>query len=106
MEKEILKINLLAIAGSGVLMLLSGGFLYIFKEQVSSSVRFLLPIPPLGVAAYVFVFNMFKHYNGDLSGKPLALAREVLYSTAISAIVFGFFTVLLVIGIHYLKKYL
>lgn len=41
-------------------MLLTGLPLYPFRATVGRHMRFLLPIPPLGVAAYVFVFNVFK----------------------------------------------
>jgi len=106
MDKEILKINLLAIAGSGLLMLIAGIFLFFFRERIASCLRFFLPIPPLGVAAYVFVFNMLKDYNGNLPPERWKIVSEVLYSTIISAIIFGLFTVFLVVGIHYLRKYI
>ena len=106
MDKEILKLNLITIAGSGLLMLMAGIVLYLFKDRISSNLRFLMPIPPLGVAAYVFVFNMFKEYNGNLPVERWKIVSEVLYSTIFSAIFFGFFTVCLVMGIHYLKKFL
>ena len=60
MDKELLKINLLALAGSGLLMLLTGVLLYAFRDRVSPYMRYFLPVPPLGVAAYIVVFNLFK----------------------------------------------
>ena len=106
MEKELLKINILSIAVSGLLMLLAGLILYLFKATVSNHIRFFLPIPPLGVAAYVFVFNMFKYYNGSLPEKKWDTLVEILYSTAIASIVFCVFTILLVVSIDYIKRYL
>jgi predicted secreted protein len=106
MDKEILKINLIAIAGSGLLMLMAGLFLYLLRGWIQSYLRFFLPIPPLGVAAYVFVFNMLKDYNGSLPPERWKIVSEVLYSTLISAIIFGVFTVCLVLGIYCLKKYI
>ncbi len=105
MEKELLKINILSIAVAGMLMLLTGLVLYLFKATVSNHVRFFLPIPPLGVAAYVFVFNLYKHYNGVLPEKRDTLL-EVLCSTATASIVFGVFTTLLIASINYLKRHL
>ena len=104
-DKEILKINLLAIAGSGLLMLLTGLLLYVFRERVSPHLRYFLPIPPLGVAAYVFVFNLFKDYQGNLPPKQWEVMSEVVTSTIISALIVGVFTTCLVVGIEYLKKY-
>jgi hypothetical protein len=106
MEKELLKVNLLSIAAAGLLMLLAGAALYLFKENAAANMRYFLPIPPLGVAAYVFVFNLFRHYNGALPASKWAVFVEVLYSTTIVAAIFFVFTLLLVFGIDFLKRYL
>ena len=106
MEKEILKINLLTIAASGFMMLLGGIILYCFKERVSPLLRYFLPLAPLGVASYVFVFNFFKHYNGELPDKWDLVIKEILYSTLISALLFGVFTASLIALIHFFKKIL
>lgn len=68
MNDEMLKVNILSITSAGLLMLLTGLLLYIFRDVVSRNVRFFLPVPPLGVAAYVFVFNLFAFYDGNLPG--------------------------------------
>ncbi len=91
MEDEMLKLNILTITVAGVLMLLTGLFLYLFRDIVSNNVRFFLPIPPLGVAAYVFVFNMFRHYNGNLPGSVEDIVRELVSSAVISGVVFCIF---------------
>ena len=106
MDKGMLKINLLAIAGSGMLMLITVMVLYFFRERASHYLRFFLPIPPLGVAAYVFVFNMFKDYGGELPAKRWEIISDVLCSTLISSMIYGVFAGFLVVGIHYLKKYM
>ena len=106
MDKELLKINLLALAGSGLLMLLTGVLLYAFRDRVSPYMRYFLPVPPLGVAAYIVVFNLFKDNKGELPGRSWDVMREVLANTAVSAVVVGAFTICLVFGINALKKYL
>ena len=105
MDKDILKINLLAIAGSGLLMLLTGLLLYVFRERVSPYLRFFLPIPPLGVAAYVFVFNLFKDYHGNLPTERWGVVSEVVTITIISAIILAVFITCLVVGIQYMKEH-
>jgi len=55
MNDEMLKVNILTITIAGLLMMLTGVVLYLFRDIVSINIRFFLPIPPLGVAAYVFV---------------------------------------------------
>ena len=104
MNLEILKTNMLSIAVAGFLILLTGVALYLFRDQVSENVRYFLPIPPLGVAAYIFVFNTYNHYNGDLPGGVWAAAKEVLYGTAIAAISFGGFALLIMVIIHFIKR--
>lgn len=97
MENEILKINILSIAVSGLLMFFSGLVLYFLKSGfISDNIRYFLPIPPIGVAAYIYVFNMFKYYNGKLPGKTSSLVSEIIISTTISSLIFLIFVVLLV----------
>jgi hypothetical protein len=95
MNPELLKTNILSIVAAGLLIFLTGIVLYLFREQIADHVRFFMPIPPLGVAAYIFVFNMFNHYDGRLPEGAWVAAREILYSTAIAALSFGLFAVLI-----------
>jgi hypothetical protein len=62
MESEVIKTNLLAIAVSGFLTMLAGVILYFFRSSISTNIRYLLQVPPLGVAAYIFSFNLFRGY--------------------------------------------
>ena len=104
MENEILKINVLSIAISGFLMLVAGIILYYFRQQLTGgSLRFFLPIPPIGVAAYIFVFNMFKHYECSLPDNPASILFEMFIATIVSAGVFFIFTAILVLSIGILK---
>ncbi|MGD2077034.1 MAG: hypothetical protein PVH18_01525 [Chloroflexota bacterium] len=91
MNPEILRINMLSIAVAGFLIMLTGIALYIFRDHIADNLRFFLPIPPLGVAAYIFVFSMYNHYDGDLSAGPWVAVKEILYSTVIAAVSFGLF---------------
>lgn len=105
METEILKINILSIAVSGIPMLFSGILLYYFKSAfISGGIRYFLPIPPIGVAAYIFVFNMLKHHNGRLPEKTTSLLAELIISTAVSSLIFLVFVVLLVAAIGFFIK--
>lgn len=98
-----LKINILTIAGTGLMMLLTGLLLFLFEGSIAQYRRFFLPIPPLGVAAYVFVFNLFQHYHGELPHMSSQTVIEVVSGTAIAATVFLVFSVALIIGINQLK---
>lgn len=104
MENEIVKTNLLAIAVSGFLTMLAGIVLYYFRASISDNIRYLLQIPPLGVAAYIFAFNMFRYYNGSLPDRFADTARELVYSTLISASVFFIFTLMFVLIIGFIDR--
>lgn len=94
MDDELLKINILTITVAGFLMMLTGVVLYFSRGMVADNIRFFLPIPPLGVAAYLFVFSMFRYYGGNLPGDWWDILRELVKATAIAGIVFcGFITV-------------
>jgi len=104
MESEDVKTNLLAIAVSGLLTMLAGTVLYYFRSSISDNMRYLLQIPPLGVAAYIFAFNLFRYYNGSLPERFADTAREIVYSTLISAGVFFIFTLMFVLIIGFVDR--
>lgn len=96
MDEQILKVNMLSITLAGALMGLGGIVLYFTRSLISSRVRYFLPMPPIGVAAYVFVFNMFKFYNASLPSFSDVLI-DVLLSTLIAALVFFLLVVLMIV---------
>lgn len=96
MDDAILKINTLSITFAGVLIALGGIILYFTRTFISSRLRYFLPIPPIGVAAYVFVFNMFKFYNASLP-QFSAVVIEILLSTLTAALAYLVLVVLMVL---------
>jgi hypothetical protein len=104
MEEDILRTNLLSLAVAGLLMFVTGLVLYVFREQIGGNSRFVMTVPPIGVAAYVFVFNMYRHYGGNLPTYSWHTVREIVYSTAVAALIFGLFTTLLLIIVDAIKR--
>mgnify|MGYP001815870276 CR=1 FL=1 len=104
MNPDVLRTNILSIAVAGLLILLTGIILYIFRDNLSENVRFVMPIPPLAVAAYIFVFNMYSHYDGNLPEGNWATAKEIIYSTAIAALSFGLFALLIIVIVNFIKR--
>ncbi len=104
MEDEMLKVNILTITVAGLLMLLTGLCLLVFRDAVSKDIRFFLPIPPLGVAAYVFVFNLFRYYEGNLPSNVWTIIGELVLSAVISGVVFCGFIVANVVITNVLKE--
>ena len=72
----------------GLAIFLSGIFFYIFRDSVSRYIHYILPVPPIGVAAYVFVFNLYVKFGGNLPTGMRPLAKEVVLATVASAVVF------------------
>lgn len=91
MNDDLIKINALTIAASGTMMLLTGLSLLLFRDTVVRNIRYFLPIPPIGVAAYIFVFNMFRAYGGSLPGSTMGTIRELAVSTLVMTLVFAVF---------------
>ncbi|MGW8226902.1 MAG: hypothetical protein ACWGOY_14260 [Anaerolineales bacterium] len=104
MEPQVIKTNLLAIAVSGFLTMLAGITLYFFRGSIATNIRFLLQIPPLGVAAYIFAFNLFRYYNGNLPDNFAVTARDIFIATLISAGVFFIFTFLFAVIISFIDS--
>lgn len=104
MEEDLLKINMITIAASGVLIFLTGLLLYLFRDTVSNNLRYFLPIPPIGVAAYIYVFNMFSHYMGHLPENTATTIREIIISSTITFTVFAIFVVLNISITYFLKR--
>ena len=104
MNPDFLKTNILAIAAAGLLMLLVGLVLYILREQVAENVRFFMPIPPLVVASYIFVFNLYSFYGGNLPQGNWIAVKEILLSTAVAAISFGFFSLFIMAIVDFVKR--
>ncbi len=104
MEQDVLRTNLLSIVGAGFLMLLAGTFLYFYRDNLSANYRFFMPLPPLAVAAYIYVFNMFGHYSGELPNGFWVTMKEILISIAVTSTSFGIFVILLIAIISFFRQ--
>lgn len=106
MKDESFITNILTLSAAGFLILLTGIGLYIFRDTFTRYVRFFLPIPPLAVAAYIYVFNMFEIYKGDLSANRAEVIQDILTSIISAGLFFTTFTVSLILLIHFLRRYI
>jgi hypothetical protein len=105
MNSEVLKTTILSIIVMGFVITLSGIALYYWRHLVGQHMRFLLPIPPIGVAAYVFVYNMFAVYNGKMPGSIVDTLKEIFWASLISGGFFVVFTIILVFLVNALKNF-
>ena len=102
MSEELLKINLLTILLAGGLLAFIGLGLYLGRELVAPYMRYILPIPPLAVAAYVFTFNYFK--DVDQSTRIETIIREVSSATLVANAVFFCLSFVLILLISYIRQ--
>ncbi len=103
MNSAVLKTTILSIIFMGMIILAAGLALLLFKQLIAPYMRYLLPIPPIGVASYVFVYNMFSKYDGQVPGSVWKIIPEICWASGISSIFFLLFTVFLVLMVNALK---
>jgi len=104
MKEDSILTNILSIAGSGLLLLLTGLVFLIFRDYISKHIRFFLPIPPVGVAAYIYVYNLYLQNGNRFAGNFSSMAKEVFLSVIAVSISFAVFVVLLIIFINFFRN--
>ncbi len=103
-EETILKTNILSIIASGLVMALMGMVLYYFREAAAPHMWYLLTIPPVCVAAYIYVFNMYRKFNGKPPQPHTSLLFDLFTATLTAAGIFLAFSTLLIIIISFLNQ--
>ncbi len=90
MQKESIRILVFSIAASGALMAVAGVGLFLMRDLVlrRDLVRFVAPIPPILVAAYVYVVNFFSHFGNDTATAGKRAVLDTLAATGVSAALF------------------
>ncbi|MFZ4655403.1 MAG: hypothetical protein ACOYNY_00225 [Caldilineaceae bacterium] len=102
MSEELLKTNLLTMLIAGGLLAFIGLGLYLGRDFVAPYIRYILPIPPLAVAAYVFAFNYFKDVNQ--STKFETIIREVSNATLVANATFFCLSLVLILLISFIRQ--
>ena len=91
MQIEAVRNNLIIIASMGFAMFVVGLILYSNATRVAPYMRYLLPLPPIAVAAYIYVLNIV----GAEGDRTLNIGQDLLMETAIGTISFVLITLLL-----------
>ena len=92
-------------ACSGIAIAILGFLIYFFRKSADGYLAFILAVPPIGVAAYVFVFNLFgksSEKTTEIINLPM---KEILSGSAFAGFVFFIFSLGLFISVSLLKKY-
>ena len=99
MEIQVVRNNLIVITSMGFAMFIVGLILYTNATRVAPYMRYLLPLPPISVAAYIYVLNIVGN-ESDLAEirvavRTLNIGQDLLIETAIGTISFVLITLLL-----------
>jgi len=87
----------------GGAMLIVGTVLYLLAGPVSNYMRFLLPLPPISVAAYIYVQNKIGLPESS-SETPKATLKDLLVGTAFGTLLFVSIAGLLLVGFAILPE--
>mgnify|MGYP001238628063 CR=1 FL=1 len=103
---ESLKTNILTMACSGIAIAALGFLIYFFRKSADAYLPFILAVPPIGVAAYVFVFNLLSKLGpekADVANTPL---KDLFLGSFFTGLVFFLFSFGLFISVTLIKRYL
>ena len=104
MQKDPNLTIIILIAGAGLIIFLTGlGFLF-FRDFVTRNIRFFLPMPPISVAAYIYVYNYYHHNNWVLPDKFAEISKELLISVGFTSFSYAAFVVLLILFVSAVRK--
>jgi hypothetical protein len=105
MNNEILiKTLILTITFMGIAIFISGMIALFYRGAVGPYVHLILPIPPIGVAAYVFVFNFFMRYGSNGPANLRRVVMELTMATLTSAVVFLFCSVVIILLVSFFNN--
>ncbi len=91
MPMETVRNNLIIITSMGFAMFAVGLILYTNASCVAPYMRYLLPLPPIAVAAYIYVLNVVS-FKGD---RAFNIGQDLLMETLIGMVSFLLITLLL-----------
>ncbi len=91
-----MRTSLVLITLMGAVMLFIGAGFYLLADQVATFTRFLLPLPPIFVAAYIYVLNKVNAPEALIGARPTTV--DLLEETAIGTLAFLSISGLLLIG--------
>lgn len=94
-------VSILCVILSSLFMSLLGVVLFVFQGQILVPLRYFLPIPPIAVSSYVFIFNMIKNYGG-LPQSVTLLVIELCKSTLAAGTIYGLITSFILLSIKIL----
>lgn len=87
---------LMALFAMGVVVVVAGGALLLLGARVTPYIRFILPLPPIAVASYVFVSNLLSCKEVHKIGDIWQFTWDVVIASAVAAGAFLLFVSIMV----------
>lgn len=90
--------KILLIAALGAAMFIFGMVLVVLTDQVAPYTRYLLPLPPISVAAYIYILNKLLITPDDptIPGERKVLAKDALTQILVGTLVFLLLSIMMV----------
>ena len=102
MQIETVRNNLIVISSMGFTMFSIGLILYKHSALVSPYMRYLLPLPPISVAAYIYVLDIVKGNEN----RTFNVAQDLLMQTFIGTISFALIVLMLIGQYHAISVFM
>ena len=85
MQVEAARTNFMIITAMGSAMFLLGFLLYFNASLVAPYMRYIFTIPPIAVAAYIYVLNLINH----MANQKIPMTIEIIVKDLLIEIIIG-----------------
>ena len=102
--EDSVRLNILTMAASGIAIAVVGLLIYFFRKSLYDFMPFILALPPIGVAAYVYLFRLLSQKTAAKdSGYSLSFP-DIMLGGLLTGLAFIFFCLLIMALVSLLKK--
>ena len=102
--EDSVRLNILIMAASGIAIAVAGLIIYFFRKSIPDFMPFILALPPIGVAAYVYLFRLLSQkITSNSNGYSLSFS-DILFGGMLTGLAFIFFCLIIITIVSLLKK--
>ena len=102
--EDSVRLNILTMAASGIAIAVAGLIIYFFRKSLPSFMPFILALPPIGVAAYVYLFRLLSQKTASNDNGYGLSFPDILLGGLLTGLAFIFFCLLIMAFVSLLKK--
>jgi hypothetical protein len=104
--EDSLKLNIITMASSGLAIAFAGCLVYFFRKSLVAYMPFILALPPIGVAAYVFIYRLLSQKQLVDNHSYSVSYTDILLGGFFTSAVFIFFSFFILIAVYVFKRFL